>query len=389
MRTVLLIACLMLSRGSATHAQQPAPAIAVTIDVTVLDRSGRAVTGLAAADFNAELDGRAQPVLAVTYLPAGAPMAGGVGPLFDAVTPATPVYRIVVQPPADSRAGQEFSAVIKVARPDTKIQADPRAVAAPLAGRAPATPSASVPAATSTEERLRNAIATGRPSRALAIALATRVRRGSDPAQVSLDVQIELPATAKGPLTTLLGVVDARGAIRTANRSIAPAQDGTNRFDFSLPLEPGPYKVRFAAADAAGTIGSIESPVKAELVAMGPLLASSLLRWVPDSTGGQRPLILDALPSDAAAVGATLELYATAAAAPPPDLLVKLTLGPDDSAQPAWIERIVTPEVRDGVLIAEAEFPLARVPSGTHALRAVVLSGTTVLGTTSATVIKR
>jgi len=390
MRTVLVIACLMVSRGSAGEARQPASSIAVTIDVAVLDRNGRSVTGLAAADFVVELDRRVQPILVVTYLPGGAPMTGGVGPLFDAVTPATPIYRIVVQPPEDSRAGQEFGAQIKVLRPETRIQADARAVAAPLAGRPSRTPSPTAPAAASTEERLRNAIATGRPSPGLAIAMATRLRRASDPGQVSLDVQIEIPGAAKAPLTALLGVVDSHGAIRTAARSIdAAALEGTYRIDFSLPLEPGAYKLRFAAADVGGTIGAIESPVKAELVPMGSLLVSSLLRWVPDPNNGPRPLILDVLPADAGTIGASLELYAIGAAQVPADLLVKITLGPQDSARPSWIERIVTPEVRNGVLIAEAEFPLARIASGTHALRAVVMSGATVLGTTSAAVIKR
>ena len=90
----------------------------------------------------------------------------------------------------------------------------------------------------------------------------------------------------------------------------------------------------------------------------------------------------------ATTLGATLELY-VGDAGPPPDLLVKVALAPGAGEQPALIERIVTPEARDGRLVAEAEFPLERVNSGTYLLRAVVLSGTTTLGTTSATVIRR
>ena len=71
------------------------------------------------------------------------------------------------------------------------------------------------------------------------------------------------------------------------------------------------------------------------------------------------------------------------------DLLVTMTFGPAETGAPASIERIVTPEVREGALKAEAEFPLERFGSGTYLLRAVVHSGTTVLGSVSATVIKR
>ena len=256
MRTVLLTAYLSLAAGWATGAGPPqsAPPVAttVTIDVTVVDRSGRSVPGLAAADFTVQLDGQAQRIVTTTYFPAGAPMAGGVGPMFDSVTAAPPVYRIVVEPPAGSPPGREFTVGVVVSRPGTRVLSDARAVAAAVSTRV-ARPAPVVEPATSLPERLRNAIATGRPERGLAIRFGRTLRRDADPAQVLLDVQIEIGASAKPPLSTLLGVVDGRGAIRSAGQDIAAAGDGgAYRLDFSLPLTPGPYKLRFAAADAAG-----------------------------------------------------------------------------------------------------------------------------------------
>ena len=94
MRTGLLTAYLSLAAGWTTGAGSPqsAPPVptTVTIDVTVVDRNGRSVPGLAAADFTVQLDGQAHRIVTTTYLPAGAPMAGGVGPMFDSVAGRTP-----------------------------------------------------------------------------------------------------------------------------------------------------------------------------------------------------------------------------------------------------------------------------------------------------------
>lgn len=392
MPTMLLIACLtfggLWSIGAVAQSGQPAP-VAVTIDVTVLDRNGRSVADLTAADFTVELDGRAQRILAATYLAAGAPMAGGIGPVFDAVTPGSPVYRILVEPPDGTSPGKDFTVSVGVTRPNTKVQAGARVVGAPLASPV-ARPSPSASAATSIEERLLRAIASGRPERGLPISFGRTLRRGDDPAQVTLDVAIDIGSSAKLPLTAVLGIVDPGGTIRSATKTIDGGPDGgSHRIEFSLPLAPGAYKLRFAAADADGTIGAIESTVKAELAPMGTLLASDLLRWTADAGGQPRPLILEEIPAGTSTIGATLELYATDAARLPPDLLVRIRLDPADSRQPPSIERIITPETRDGVLVAAGEFPLQRIASGTYILRAVVQSGTTVLGTASATVIKR
>ena len=383
MRILLLAACAAFA-GAASHAparaQTTASVVAVTIDATVVDASGRAVPGLAAAEFTVELDGQPRRVVAVTYFPSGPPMTGAIGPAFDAVTGGAPAYRIVVQPPDATPPGREFAVAIKVSRTAAKIQAPQRAAATAITVTGTPTAAAASSAAKSPDERLRAAIATGRAEQGLPIQIGRAVRRANDSEKLTLDVQIDIGGSAREPLTGLLALVDSRGAMRSAKTQIEQAGNARYRVDLSLPLEPGAYKLRFAVADAAGAIGAIEAPINAQLTAMGPLLASDVLRWTR-TANGRTPVLLEALPPGATSIGATLELYPAAGSAPPNDLLVKMEL--------AGIERIVTPEPRDGVLIAEAEFPLERVAGGTHTVRATVTSAGAVLGSAAATLIKR
>jgi hypothetical protein len=270
MRTLVVIACLALQA-------QTQGEVTVTVDATVSDRGGRPIAGLAAAEFTVELDGRAQPLRAVTYFATGVPMAGAIGPAFDAVTPGTPpVYRLVVAAPPGTEPGREFAVKVSVKRADARLEADPRARAA------------------------------------------------------------------------------------GGTRGLAPKSAGA----------------------------TVTKPAAApKPVRIGPLLASELFRWVLDPAGKPQPVTSPELPAGASSFLVTLELRPTDQPGPT-DVLVKIALLPSQG-QDALIERIVTPELHDRVLVAEAEFPLERVPPGPYTVRATVLSGPNELGMVSTAVVKR
>jgi hypothetical protein len=133
---------------------------------------------------------------------------------------------------------------------------------------------------------------------------------------------------------------------------------------FRVPVAPGAYKLRFAAADATGVVAAIESAVDARLTTLGPLQASGI--GLQPLAGGGR------------GVRADIDLYPAAGAAPA-DLVVKMALlSPSGDVA---VERVIVPEEDQAALRAEAEFALDRLPSGVYTVRVTVLSGTTVLGT--------
>ena len=330
------------------------------------------------------LDGQPQRVIAATYYPTGTPMAGAIGPSFDAVSAAPAVYRLVVQPPDGTGAGRTFTVAIAVKRPGATVHAPPTAAAAPVA--VTGTRSAP-PASGSVDDRLRMAIARGRSETGLPIAAGHTIRRAADPSQVEIDAQFEVTGAVAPPLTSLMGLVADGGQVRVAAPKIEPAGEGRYLVNLSLSVPPGPQRLRLAVADAHGALGALEYPVTADLRRMGPIVVSDLLRWTIASEG-RTPWHLPAVPPGVTAIAAGLELYESTGPAPA-DLLVKFELAGRAAGAAAAIERIVAPDAREQVLVAEAEFPLDRLAAGEYLLRATLMSGTTVLGTATAPLVKR
>ena len=377
-RLTLAVAAIIALLGAAVP---PSAQQLVTLEVTAFDRDGRPVRDLSAADFTVTLKGQAQAVRAAMLVGVPGAMLGAIGPSFDAVTPApaAAVYRLSVETPADSVA----SLAVAVNRRNVGAAITRHAAPAPASAPRPA---ANASPAMSTDERLRAAVGTGRGAGGIDVAIGTSVRRGRDPNQVTLDIAIDIPASAAGPLQSMLGVVNERGSVGTARKQLEAENGGAPyHADLSVPVAPGAYTVRFAAADAGGAIGLGEAKVDAKLAALGPLLASSLFRATLDAQDHRRPLTRDKIPADAKTLVVALELYPTSASMPA-DVLVKLALVRASGDDATVVERVVTPEARDGALAAEAEFAVDRLPPGKYALRATVLSGAVTLGSISATV---
>jgi VWFA-related protein len=318
---------------------------------------------------------------------------------FDRILSASSaVYRLGVEPPSDTTAGKSFNLVATLKRPGLTARANRWAVAAPPATAAPApAPASATPAAPTTpaapvvvpiEDQLRIAIAQGKTLYDVPITAAAMVRRSvSAPGQVDVSVNVEVPASVKGPLTTVLGLVDEKGGVRTGRKVVEAAAGGAPyTATFLLPVAPGAYKLRFAVADAGGNVGSVESTVNAKLTTMGPFTTSEILTWYVD--GGKAQLFaIENLPPGVTTLNASLELYLPEGAAAP-DANVKWALIPDGKTEPA-AEEEGEPNKGTGLMRADAAFDTAALPAGLYTLRATMIIAGAEVGKTSTTIRKR
>jgi hypothetical protein len=135
-----------------------------------------------------------------------------------------------------------------------------------------------------------------------------------------------------------------------------------------LLAAPGTYRLRVAAADAAGRLGAVDSQVTAQLTPAGSLSLSSLVLGVTDASGDFRPKF-ELGPADSTAA-AFFELYGgrtsmqlgaavEVAAAPGGPALV--------SAQPRW-----NSTTESDRFTATAQLPIASLPPGDYIVRAIV-----------------
>ena len=321
-------------------------------------------------------------------------LIGDVDSAFDRVLIASAaVYRLGVELPAGGKPGDFFDVSVSVKRPGLKARANRFSVAAapaaaetaPAAASAPA-PSAPVVAA-SIDDTLKSALSANKAANSVPIRIAAYVRRSaSAEGQIDVAVDAAIPASVSGPLTTFIGVVDAKGALRSSRRVLNPSDGADYATSFLFPLPPGDYRVRYAVADAARALGTIELPVRAALAPLGGFTASDVLTWYVDPYSNSAQLFaLEDVPQGIAVLRASLELYPASATEERP--LIRWTLTRE--GEPAPLQQSeVQPEARNGMYRADAEFAIEQIPPGRYEIRANLISNGNVAGWRAAIVRK-
>lgn len=306
-------------------------------------------------------------------------MAGGTfyrvlgqpGRFFNAVALATSaVYHLGVEAPAGAAPNGDFTVSARVTRSGLTVHANHVALL-------PA-PTAAVPV----DEQLRSAVTKGLANYAVPLTMATALRRSATSAGLDLDVNVEVAASAVGPLTAMYGLLDETGNVHIGRATItSPPTGDSYRISVSLPVTSGSHRLRFAIADASGHVGSLDAPVKAELAHLGSFQVSDILTSWSGADGKPQFLALEEVPAAATELTAFLELYQSSDVPLPADVQVRWSVIASDT--PPAAEQLGAPARAADRLTATAKFPLGSLPVGEYELRATVLAGGTAVGSVS------
>lgn len=332
---------------------------------------------------------------------------GTPDPQFDRVLIASSaVYRLGVELPSGATPGKEFTVTASVKRPGIIAKANRFAVVAgaenppapaPFASKAVITDANGKPIdpskigtgsvmASSPDDVLKAALNSSVNTGDVPIRIAATARRSASAAgQVDVSVNVVMPSSVKGPITTFVGLVDATNAMRSSRRVLEPSTGADYAVSFLFPLAPGDYRIRFAASDSSGAIGTIDLPVRASLAPFGPYTSSDLLTWVVDSANKAQLFTIEDVPA-ADTLNASIELYANGATPPEPPS-IKWTLLREGEGKPVAEDE--TPARTAGPFMrADVAFPFNALPAGVYTVRAELIQNDKVAGTRAAVVRK-
>jgi hypothetical protein len=283
------------------------------------------------------------------------------------------LYHLGVEVPSNGDAKKDLSVTARVKRPGLTAHAN-------HVGMLPEAVVAAVPVA----QRLAEVVTKGTSNYGVPLTLAMTLRRGATPAVIDIGANVEIPSSAEAPLTVMYGLLDETGRVQTGRQTItsAPIAD-SYRISLSLPVASGHYRLRFAVADAAGHLGSLDAPVAATLSTIGPFTASDVVLAWSNATTKPRFLALAEVPVVATTLQAFLELYPPVGQAAPADVKVRWTIVGPSGAKPG--DQTVTPIVSAGRLTASVQWPLSALPAGEYELDAAVEVRGQVVGTVTTT----
>jgi len=186
----------------------------------------------------------------------------------------------------------------------------------------------------------------------------------------------DLPGAPQKLTAAGFSIYDFTGR-RVTKFDVAPADLGKTPFPGVMLVQPGKYRVRFAATDGK-TSGAVDFPIEVGLVPAGPFKLGGILLVGPDG----KPRMEFSNEPNAVAI---FEMYGTWPA-PPAEVTVELSLLGLASG-PKELERAAKQTEADKFVVT-VPIPLADLPPGDYQVKATVGVAGGATGTVTATVRK-
>lgn len=316
---------------------------------------------------------------------------GDPAPFFDRVLIASSaVYRIGVELPAGTPPGKELSLGVNLKRAGYTVRANKVAVSASATSAAatPAKPAVENPAdqppgpVVPIDEVLKAGISQRQDLRGVPIRIGAAMRRSpSSPGEVEVSVNALMPASVATPITTLIGIVDKAGALRSSRRVV---ETTSNPVPFLFSLAPGSYAIRFAAAGADKAIGAVELPLAVKLHTLGPFTASDVMTWTLQDKAAL--FATDEVPA-AGTLHASIELYPSGAMPDDPPV-IRWTVTREGDTKPA-VDEEYDGQAGPAMFRSDVAIPFESLAPGAYVIRATLMAGDKPAGSVGATIRKR
>ena len=378
-RVVMLTAGLAVAAAAVIFGQNPPPQQAsavrlavdrVPVDVSVRGDDGRPVTGLTAADFTLDVDGRSRRIVSAAFVPS---TRGAVPPAADQTTFSSNAsgderYLLIFEPESGDRDGKPHSITVAVpARTGLDIRARNQF-------------SIEAPTSQTDEAILKETLQAPALASEIGLKLAAYTLRdpASDKLRILMAAEIERSGSPDGRLALAYSLVDEKGRLihsEIDHEVKTPVSaDAMQRYSgFILSDATGTHTLKIAVVDERGRRGSVAHAFRAGLTEVGEVRATDLL-LADNKTGSGSADPAVGREFTSGTVNNYIELYAEA-----PEVLKNTTVmfevakdaqaraldGAAGRVQPASAD---SPNRRT----LEGSIPLALLPPGDYVARAVV-----------------
>jgi len=162
------------------------------------------------------------------------------------MTSASAIYRIGVDLPKTLPKDGHYIVSVVVSRPRVRA----------FASRYASPPQ--VPVSMTPEEKMKQAIRTGELAYAVPVQMSADVVAPQAGSPAAIRVILEVPGDTPGPVSGLFGIIGPDNQLRSGHRDLVRSSDGKSyRLDFLVPVTVGTYDLRFALADASGSVGAV------------------------------------------------------------------------------------------------------------------------------------
>jgi hypothetical protein len=284
-------------------------------------------------------------------------ISGDTKPAMKRIANETSAYYVAAFEVTDQeRTGSAQGVAVTVSRQGVDVKAQPTVVI----------PKPAVPGAKVAMPKLRDILASGKAFRDLPLRATVYTSRTPQPGKVSVVCAFDSSDPSAKIVEASVVLFDSKGKAGAQWTGQPAAFKASPVVAMFAAPGPGTYRMRLAAIDASGAVGTINEDVRIEPASPGTPLTSALVLGMQNSAGQFAPRLLFV---DEKVAMAVVEVFGVSKAANVTAAFefAESEEGPAAATLPGTVQA-----PRDDLRIAFVQLPVAQMPEGDFVVRAVI-----------------